>query len=147
MSNFEQIQAIATPIEIQLRWSDQDINGHINNVNILMLVEEARIQATQQWTQTTPGVDGTRRVTRALNTDFNREVHYGKETIVWVWIVRVGQTSFVFGQLLEQDGVPCVYAEATMVRLDADTGKPKPHDEAYRRLLETHVGPAYDPKA
>lgn len=147
MSNFEQIKAIATPIHVQLRWSDQDVNGHINNVSILTLVEEARIRATQQWTATTPGVDGPRRVTRALNTDFNREVHYEKETTIWVWISRIGNTSFVFGQLLEQDGVQCVYAEATMILLDRATGKPKPHDEAYRRLLESHAGPAYDPKA
>ena len=119
MSNFDQIRANATPIEIQLRWSDQDVNGHVNNVHILTLMEEARIRATQQWTATTPGLTGRRRVARALKTNFDREVHYGKATTVWVWIARIGSTSFVFGQLLAQDDQPCVYAEATMVVLDS----------------------------
>lgn len=147
MSNLEQIQAIATPIDVQLRWSDQDINGHINNVRILTLIEEARIRVTQQWTETTPGSSGPKRMVRALNTSFDGEVYYGKDTTVWVWIPRIGTSSFVFGQLLTQDGEPCVYAEATMVVVDADTGKPKPHDDAYRQVLESHAGPAFSAHA
>lgn len=142
-TNFDLIQEVATPIHVQFRWSDQDINGHVNNVKILTLIEEARIRATQLWTHTTPGTSGPRRVTRALNTDFSQEVHYGPEATVWVWISRIGNTSFVFGQLLTQDGVPCVYAEATMVVLDSITGQPKPHDELYRSGLEAHAGPAF----
>ena len=143
MSNFAQIQAIATPIEVQLRWSDQDINGHINNARILTLMEEARIRATQLWTATTPGMSGPQRVARALNTNFDRPVQYGLKTVVWVWIPRIGNSSFVFGQLLVQNEEPCVYSEATMVVVDAETGKPKPHEVAYRKELETHGGPAF----
>lgn len=143
MSNFHQIRLNATPIEIQLRWSDQDVNGHVNNVHILMLMEEARIRATKQWNDTTPGQMGRHRVARALNTSFDREVHYGKATTVWVWIARVGTTSFVFGQLLTQDDQLCVYSEATMVVLDSETGRPTPHDAAFRHQLKAHAGPAY----
>ena len=35
----------ALPIEIQLRWSDQDLLAHVNNATIMTLVEEARIRA------------------------------------------------------------------------------------------------------
>lgn len=143
MTNFEHIRQNATPIELQLRWSDQDVNGHINNVRILTLMEEARVRATQQWTDTTPGQSGPRRVVRALNTNFEREVNYSSEITVWVWIPRIGTSSFVLGHLLVQDGHPCVYTEATMVILDDDTGQPKPHDDAYRRTLERHAGPAF----
>lgn len=143
MSNFSQIQAIATPIEVQLRWSDQDVNGHVNNARILTIMEEARIRATQLWTATTPGTSGPQRVVRALNTNFDQEVQYGPETIVWVWVPRIGNSSFVFGQLLVQDGEPCVYTEATMIILDTESGKPKPHDAAYRKELEAHAGPAF----
>ena len=143
MSNFAQIQAIATPIDVQLRWSDQDINVHINNARILTLMEEARIRATQLWTATTPGISGPQRVARALNTSFDKPVEYGPETTVWVWIPQIGHTSFVFGQLLVQTEQPCAYTEATMVIMDPETGKPKPHDAAYRKELEAHAGPAF----
>lgn len=143
MSNFAQIQAIATSVEVQLRWSDQDINDHINNARILTLIEEARIRATQLWMATTPGKSGTQRVVRALNTNFDKQVQYGPDTTVWVWVPRIGNSSFVFGQLLVQDGVPCVYTEATMVVIHPETGNPIPHDAAYRKELEAHTGPAY----
>lgn len=147
MSNFKQIQTIATPVDVQLRWSDQDVNGHLNNVRILTLMEEARVRVTQQWTATTPGSSGPKRVVRALNTSFEKAVHYGKDTTIWVWIPRIGNSSFVFGHLLTQDGKPCVYAEATMVVLDAETGTPQPHDDAARQVLDTHAGPAFASRA
>lgn len=143
MTDFEEIRAIATPIALQLRWSDQDINGHMNNVQILTLMEEARIRATQQWTATTPGSSGPKRIARALNTSFEREVQYGKDTTVWVWVTRIGHSSFVFGHILSQDGQPCAYTEATMVVIDAETGKPRPHDERFRKELEVHLGPPF----
>lgn len=143
MSNFAQIRSIATPIPLALRWSDQDINGHVNNVQILGLLEEARIRATQQWTATTPGETGPRRIIRAMNADFDREVQYGLETTVWVWIPRIGTSSFVIGHLLVQADQPCVYLEATMVVVDKDTGQPQPHDQTYRHELERHVGPPF----
>ncbi len=143
MSNFAQIRSIGTPIPLALRWSDQDINGHVNNVQILTLLEEARIRATQLWTATTPGETGPRRIIRAMTADFNREVHYGLETTVWVWIPRIGTSSFVIGHLLVQEAQPCVYLEATMVVVDRETGQPIPHDSAYRYELERHVGPPF----
>lgn len=147
MSNLEHIRSVATPVTIQLRWSDQDINGHVNNARILTLIEEARVRAFQQWTSTTPDGTGYRRVVRALNTTFDQEVHYGKDTKIWVWIPRIGKTSYVVGHLLEQDGQPCVYTEVTIVVLDSTTGRPKVHEPDYRAELELRAGPVYDPKA
>lgn len=143
MSNLDKIQAIATPIDIELRWSDQDINGHVNNARILALVEEARIRTAQLWHASTPGAEGPKRVVRALNSIFDNEVHYGKETTVWVWVPKVGNTSFVIGQVLTQDDQPCVYTEATMVVVNADTGQPKSLDSTYRQELEARAGPAF----
>src|SRR5690625_2686894 len=147
MSSANQTQGTGTPGNIQLRWSDRDVNGHLHHVRILRLIEEARIRVTQQWTATTPGSSGPKRVVRALTTSFEQEVHYGKDTTVWVWIPRIGNSLFVFGHLLTQDGEPCVYTEATMVIVDADTGVPQAHDDATRRALELHAGPAYSAHA
>ena len=143
MSNFEQIKTIATPIDVELRWSDQDVNGHVNDAQILTLMEEARIRVTKHWMNLVPGSSGPRRVVRALTTSFNHEAHYGKETTVWMWIPKIGNTSFVFGHLLTQAGHPCVYTEVTMVIVDNHTGKPMPHDDNLRQILEAHLGPAF----
>lgn len=143
MSNFAEIRTVATPVEIPLRWSDQDVNGHVNNARILTLIEEARIQAVEQWTATTPDGTDYKRMVRVLNTSFEREVRYGPGTTVWVWIPRIGNTSYVVGHLLVQDDQPCVYAEATIVVIDAETGKPQSHDDTYRTELQAHSGPTF----
>jgi len=143
MSNFEQIQLTATPVQVELRWSDQDVNGHVNNARILTVIEEARVRAVHQWTATMPDGTGYRRMVRALNTRFDREVQYGPETTVWVWIPRIGNTSYVVGHLLVQNNQPCVYTEVTIVVVDAATGAPQQHDEDYRHELERHSGPEF----
>ncbi|WP_407342080.1 acyl-CoA thioesterase [Pengzhenrongella phosphoraccumulans] len=43
-------------VPVQLRWSDMDAYGHINNVEMFRVLEEARIAAF--WTHPHPGVDG-----------------------------------------------------------------------------------------
>lgn len=143
MSNFESIQRYATPIPLALRWSDQDLNVHVNNARILTLMEEARIRVTQKWANTMPDVSGPKRLVRAVNANFDQEVLYGPDTVVWVWVSRIGNSSFVLSHLLAQDGVACVYSEATMVVVDGTTGKTIPHDETHRAALELQLGPAY----
>jgi len=43
-------------VPVQLRWSDMDAYGHINNVEMFRVLEEARIAAF--WTHPDPGIDG-----------------------------------------------------------------------------------------
>ena len=52
---------------LDVRWSDQDLNGHVNNAQSITLMEEARVQAGITWTGTAPSTK-TPRVVRALNT-------------------------------------------------------------------------------
>ena len=44
-----------TPFEVglQLRWSDEDRYGHVNNARLLTLAEEARVRALAAWATTT----------------------------------------------------------------------------------------------
>src|SRR5699024_1295251 len=35
--------------ELQLRWSDQDLLGHVNNARTVTLAEEARVRADTAW--------------------------------------------------------------------------------------------------
>jgi len=143
VSSFELVQDYATPVPLQLRWSDQDVNGHVNNVRILTLMEEARVRVTTMWMDATSGSVGAKRLVRALNASFEAEVLYGKDTVVWMWICRIGGSSYDLSHLLVQDGGPCVYTEATMVVIDEFTRRPKVHSGTFRTHLEKHYGPAY----
>lgn len=147
MSNLEEIQSLATPIAIQIRWSDQDTNGHVNNANIATLFEEARIRARSIWLDDAPDSAAGKLLVRAQTTSFDAEVHYGAQTSILVWIARIGGSSYVVAHLLVQDGKPCAYMEVTIVVVDRETGKPKKHNDEFRSQLEAHSGPAYSARS
>lgn len=120
--------------ELAVRWSDQDLNGHVNNARVITLVEEARVQADSYWSgEVDAGVGG--RVVRHLDVQFDRALQYASPVQAAVWIGRIGKTSFTVCHELKQGGERCVYAECVMVMLDSETGRPAPIDDATRAEL------------
>ncbi|WBL20033.1 acyl-CoA thioesterase [Citricoccus sp. NR2] len=119
---------------LAVRWSDQDLNGHVNNARVLTLIEEARVQADIAWSGSgKAGVGG--RVVRSLTVEFDRAVHYGSGVRATVWVGRIGRTSYTICHTLEQQGQRCVYAECVMVNLDAKSGRPSELDLETREAL------------
>lgn len=129
----------AVEVPLDIRWSDQDINGHVNSVKSITLVEEARVRAGVNWAGNIPSIEAPR-VVRSLNVEFLREVHYGAEISGLVWISRVGTTSYTVSHELIQDGHVAVYAEAPVVVLDVNTRKPAAIDAEFRHRLELYQG-------
>lgn len=85
-----------TPFEVglQLRWSDEDRYGHVNNARLLTLTEEARVRALAAWATTTASPD-VQRVVRSMEVQYEAPVVYaGPEVTARVWILRIGRTSF-----------------------------------------------------
>ncbi|NLZ57310.1 MAG: acyl-CoA thioesterase [Corynebacterium sp.] len=121
---------------LDVRWSDQDLNGHVNNAQVLTLVEEARVRAVLSWSGTSPDPT-TPRVVRALNTLYDDELLYGS-LLARVWISRIGTTSYTVCHELFQENRPCVYAEAVIVVLDRETRSPTPISTELRAQLEPH---------
>lgn len=121
---------------LDVRWSDQDLNGHVNNAQVLTLVEEARVRAVLSWSGTSPSPT-TPRVVRALNTLYDDELLYGS-LLARVWISRIGTTSYTVCHELLQENRPCVYAEAVIVVLDRETRSPTPISTELRAQLEPH---------
>lgn len=126
-------RAVEVPLDI--RWSDQDVNGHVNSVKSITLIEEARVRAGVKWAGNVPSRE-VPRVVRSLNVEFLREVHYGSEIKGLVWISRVGTTSYTVSHELIQDGQVAVFADAPVVVLDRDTRKPATIDPEFRDRLE-----------
>ncbi|WP_129358703.1 acyl-CoA thioesterase [Rothia uropygioeca] len=82
--------AFARPLEI--RWSDQDLMGHVNNARVLTLIEEARVM----WLRSLNGWDRDVNPTVVVRTEINyrRPVHYGPELVIELGIGHVGGTSY-----------------------------------------------------
>lgn len=121
----------------QIRWSDQDILGHVNNARIVTLVEEARIN----WLVGMRGRDsiGAPKLVAHMDIDYKKSVEYGPELEIVVGISRVGNTSFTINSRGYQDGALCFEANNVMVTVDPEARRPAPISEADKEYLRTFL--------
>ncbi|MER6987279.1 acyl-CoA thioesterase [Micrococcus luteus] len=135
-----------TPFEVglQLRWSDEDRYGHVNNARLLTLTEEARVRALAAWATTTASGD-VQRVVRSMEVQYEAPVVYaGPEVTARVWILRIGRTSFTLRHELWQDGRRCVLCDAVFVQVDPAAGRPVAVSDEERAAFERVLIPAED---
>ncbi len=155
-------------VPVQLRWADMDAYGHVNNVQMLQLLEEARIEAF--WSHPDP-VDGGR-ATAVLDAgpgaptttlvarqeiEYLRPLSYRRApAVVELWIGHLGGASVdVCYEVVDgpsdraadgpaSDGTPGPYARActTLVLVDTSTGRPRRITDAERAAWSPFLGEA-----
>lgn len=121
--------------ELDLRWSDMDLNGHVNHARIITLAEEARIRSAQEWFGTTPGGNHPR-VVRTLDSIFDQPVYYTSTVTAQVKVTHLGNTSFTLQQDIIQNGERCARITTVLVTVDPDTARPRPIEDAARQKLQ-----------
>ena len=142
---------------LQLRFGDEDSNGHVNNVRYVQFLEEARVRLSLLPLAGFTGSDsGTEPETfRAITRDTGstlvarQEIEYltpltYRPDPVWIeiWVSALGRSSFSYGfRLTDEDG-GTVYAvaEAAMVMVGRESGRPVPLSERQREVLESWAG-------
>lgn len=143
-------------VAIPLRWSDFDAYAHVNNAEMLRLLEEARIQAF--WRPDSPQSGG--RATAVLDArpgapsitliarqevEYLAPIPYMRAPIdIELWIGRIGGASLeVCYELYSPEGVvPRVLytrAATTLVLVTAATGRPERIPEALRQAWAAYV--------
>ena len=121
---------------LPLRWSDQDINRHVNNARVVTLIEEARLAAIEHWL----GSDGIPsperpRVVASLNIDYLRPIDYKPELTADVWVASIGRASYTVAYELFQHGGVVARARTVLVQMDMSTGRSTPLPEMVREAL------------
>jgi len=143
-------------VPVQLRWADMDAYGHVNNVQMLQLLEEARIEAF--WTHSEapdaerptavldagPGADTTTLVARQ-EIEYLRPLAYRRTPVVIeLWVGHIGGASIdVCYQVLDGasgDSDPYARACTTVVLVDTATGRPRRISEAERAAWSPYLG-------
>ena len=143
-------------IAIPLRWSDFDAYAHVNNAEMLRLLEEARIQAF--WRPDEGSGEGS--VTAVLDArpgaatisliarqevEYLAPIPYMRAPIdIEMWIGRIGGASLeICYELYSPDGVtPRVLftkAATTLVMVTAETGRPERIPDTLRELWAPYV--------
>lgn len=127
---------------LPVRWSDQDINRHVNNARIVTLIEEARLAAIAHWLGETGIPDPANpRVVVSLTLDYLRPIDYGPELKARVWVANVGRTSYTVAYTLHQHGNVAAQARTVLVQMNPATGRSAPLPSTVRTALNELLVP------
>jgi len=148
-------------VPIRLRWSDFDAYAHVNNAEMLRLLEEARIEAF--WRpdanadpdaarptaviDARPGAETISLIARQ-EVEYLAPIPYQRSPIeVELWIGRLGGASFeVCYEVFSPEGVEprtlYTVASTTLVMVDAASGRPARIPDELRELFAPYVEPS-----
>jgi len=130
-----------------LRWSDTDAYGHVNNVELMRLLEEARVALffTHASAAGVDSFDGHVVVARH-EVDFTAPLLWRPAPVqIDTRVARIGGASFTLGYTIAEPEAPeRVYVRATtvMVTFDPELGRTRRLTDAERSFLDDFTDPA-----
>ena len=122
--------------EIEIRWRDLDVYGHVNHVVFLTYLEEAR----DEWLGRTLG-DPAKvwdYVVARVAIDYRREVSLADDVVIATLPAREHRPSSLrtYEEIVTRDGEVAAVAEAVLVARDAAAGRSRPLTDDERASLE-----------
>jgi acyl-CoA thioester hydrolase len=124
-------------VRLPVRWSDQDVNGHVNNAMHFTYFEQTRIE----WLKNQSAVTDARGqgvVVARASCDYIRPIPYPETLEIRMHAGPIGRSSFPTSyEMFGADG-STRYAEghAVLVWVDRAAGKSQPLPDALRAVLE-----------
>ncbi|QDZ14036.1 acyl-CoA thioesterase [Humibacter ginsenosidimutans] len=152
-------------VPIRLRWADLDAYGHVNNAEMLRLLEEARILAL--WTADDapdtgeaagtstavldgrPGADTLSLIARQ-EIEYLAPIPYLRQPLdIQIWVGRLGGASLelcyeVWSPVAAEPATLYARAATTIVLVDAATGRPRRINERERAAWTPYSEPAIE---
>lgn len=130
--------------QVPLRWSDMDAYGHVNNVQYLRLLEDARVIGFREWFPSRDLVaDGM--VVSRHEIEYLRPLVYRAAPIeVEMWVTKISGASFDLGYRVcdPADVGEAVYAvaETGLAAFDLTTNRPVRLSDEGKEMLRRHMG-------
>lgn len=130
-------------LEIVVRSTEIDVNGHVNNAKYLEYLEWGREEwyerANLHYDEFTRL--GIQTVTVNININYRKECRQGDRLTIKTRPERMGRTSYALKQeLYNQHGELCADAVVTSVAMDIETRKGREVPEELRRLFPAAPG-------
>lgn len=122
--------------EIELRFSDLDAYGHVNNSTYLTFMETARTKIFQEHF-----IDfmasGIYFVVVRVECDYKRPIRFGEKVLVDVTVPKFSKTSFdVEYEIHDGEGKISAIAKTVMVCITQEKHQPTALPESFKRLVE-----------
>ncbi len=143
-------------IPLQIRFGDIDSYGHVNNVQYLQYLEDARVQLfhTPLGAAAAPGTGPDESFDDLVGEDLftlvgRHEIEYlaplvfrPEPVFVNIWVTRLGGSSFEFGYTVGEQDDSVIYAQASsgVVLVSRLTGRPVRLSANQRHALQTWLG-------
>lgn len=121
----------------EVRWSDQDLLGHVNNARMITLIEEARIKWLHEMKSVK--ITGGGLLVARQSIDYLLPVMYGPELKLTISMSKIGNSSFTVNTRGDQSGQKVFNSEVVLVHLNRETGKPAPITDVVRGFLAEYL--------
>jgi acyl-CoA thioester hydrolase len=112
---------------VAMRWSDMDAYGHVNNVQFLTYVEEARVEMFKSVPLS--GIDQVAAgiLVAASDIKYRKPLLHRHEPVpIDVWVTRIGAAMFTLAyEVYDVGGVVYATAASTMVPYDFTNERPR----------------------
>ncbi|MCK0111617.1 acyl-CoA thioesterase [Ornithinimicrobium sp. F0845] len=133
----------AATIEVAMRWSDMDAYGHVNNVQYLRYLEEARVYAFHLWFGQERSLleDGV--LVARTEIDYLAPMTFNYQpALVRLWCSAISGASFDISYVVGQVGTDVTYAQAesTLVTYDLTAARPRRIVDHERQAMESVLG-------
>ncbi|KGN39186.1 acyl-CoA thioesterase [Knoellia subterranea] len=131
--------------QVPLRWSDMDAYGHVNNVQYLRLLEDARVIGFREWFGEERSLLDTGVIVSRHEIEYVAPLTYRPEPIeVDMWVTGVHGAGFNLGYAVRDPESlgERVYAlaETGLVLYDFASARPRRLTDEDRAALAVHVG-------
>lgn len=130
---------------VPLRWSDMDAYGHVNNVQFLRLLEDARVIGIAEWSKGRPSMLDEGIVVTRHAIEYRAPLTFRPAPVqVDMWVTRIHGAGFDVGYVVRdpEDVGDTVYAvaETGLALYDFATARPRRLDDLARAAVEQHRG-------
>ena len=126
--------AFAAWTDVQVRYRDLDMMGHVNHAVIVTFFESARMSVMGDLER----IEGTGFVLADVHVRYLAEIHLGAAVEIGTCVTRIGNSSFTLGQGLFVNETCAATCLGTEVFIDLAARRGTPLPAAYRAVLERH---------
>ena len=123
--------------DVQMRFSDTDALGHVNNVAFVAYAETGRVDFLKRL-----GKSVTSLILANVSIDYRRQVKFGELIHVDTWVESLGRSSIVLGQTIFAADERAADIRSVAVHFDYRTGHSVELTAAIRAELEPMLRPS-----
>ncbi|MEK4230233.1 acyl-CoA thioesterase [Solibacillus sp. FSL H8-0538] len=126
-------------VDVQVRFSETDLNGHVNNTVIFTYFEYARIEYLKALNLMKDLADPTTEnmtVVADIQCDYIKQVFFDEVLTIYVKTASVGKSSLDLHYMVKNaNDEICFTGRGTLVQMNYKTGKGAPLSEKEKKLL------------